>query len=76
MTMSNERPLGAVAKPARLSGDYSLHPLTALDGVLICGLMNGETIGYFFGPNEEAAAEAVAVALRQRVEAGAERSAR
>ena len=71
MMMSNERPPAPVAKPARPSGDYSLHPLTTLDGTLIYASVNGETIGYFFGPTEEAAAEAVAAELVRRVEAGA-----
>jgi hypothetical protein len=71
MTMPNERPPARVAEPVRPSGDYSLHPLTTLDGVLIYASLNGETVGFFFGPSEEAAAEAVAVELRRRVDAGA-----
>ena len=76
MTMSNERPPARVAEPVRPSGDYSLHPLTTLDGVLIYASLNGETVGFFFGANEEAAAEAVAAELRRRVEAGATRPTR
>jgi hypothetical protein len=58
MTMPGEsRPLG----------DYSLHPLSALDGVLIYASLNGETVGYFFGATEEEAAEAVAAEVLQRM---------
>ena len=50
--------------------DYKLHPLAALDGVLIYATLNGETVGYFFGKTEEAAAEALAEELLQHVAAG------
>jgi hypothetical protein len=53
----------------KLSNNYLLHPLSALDGVLICATLNGETVGYFFGRNEEAAAEAVAANVLQQVSA-------
>ena len=49
------------------STNYLLHPLSALDGVLIYATLNGETVGYFFGRTEEEAAEAVAANVLQRV---------
>jgi hypothetical protein len=49
------------------SGNYSIHPLSALDGVLTYVALDGETVGYFFGRTEEAAAEAVAAKLLERV---------
>ena len=48
-------------------GDYTLHPLAALDGVLIYAALNGETVGFFFGATEEAAAEAVAVDIQAQM---------
>lgn len=63
--MLNERPPGKPA--AGVSGSYSLHPLAALDGVLIQVTLNGETVGHFFGRTEEEAAEQVAAeVLRNR----------
>jgi hypothetical protein len=47
--------------------DYSLHPLAALDGVLVYVERNGETIGYFYGRTEEEAAEAVARDVLERM---------
>jgi hypothetical protein len=47
--------------------DYSLHPLVALDGVLVYASLNGETVGYFFGRTEEEAAEAVAADVLERM---------
>ena len=76
MTMSKQRPPAPVADSVRLSGDYSLHPLVTLDGVLVYASVNGETIGYFFGPTEEAAAEAVAAELLGRVDASAKETSR
>jgi hypothetical protein len=40
-------------------GTYAVHPLTALDGVVIHVTLNGETVGLFFGKTEVAAAAAV-----------------
>jgi hypothetical protein len=60
MTKPDERLLSPRDPRARGHGDYSLHPLAALDGVLIYASLNGETVGFFFGTTEEAAAEAVA----------------
>jgi hypothetical protein len=39
---------------------YTLHPLSALDGVLIYCTLNGETVAYCFGADEREAAEALA----------------
>jgi hypothetical protein len=47
--------------------NYSIHPLAALDGVLIYVALNGETVGHFFGRTEEAATEAAAAALLEGV---------
>ena len=63
--MPNERPQDAQRGFA--CADYSLHPLSALDGVLIYVTLNGEAVGYFFGRTEELAAEAVAAKILQRV---------
>jgi hypothetical protein len=40
-------------------GTYTVHPLTALDGVVIHVVLNGETVGLFFGKTEVDAAAAV-----------------
>jgi hypothetical protein len=42
---------------------YTLHPLRALDGVLIYCTLNGETVAYCFGADEREAAEALASKL-------------
>jgi hypothetical protein len=65
--MPNEDPPRPPANPMHGFGNYSLHPLATLDGVLIYVALNGETVGYFFGRTAEAAAEAVAAKLRERV---------
>jgi hypothetical protein len=39
---------------------YSIYPLQALDGVLAYVALDGETVGFCFGADERAAAEAVA----------------
>ena len=49
--------------------DYVLHPLPALDGVLIYVTMSGEHVGTYFGATELAASAAVAAALSDRIEA-------
>lgn len=46
---------------------YSIYPLEALDGVLAYVALDGETVGYCFGADERAAAEAVAAYLAERV---------
>jgi hypothetical protein len=40
-------------------GAYSVHPLAALDGVLLYVTLNGEAVGSWFGATEELAAEAL-----------------
>ena len=42
---------------------YTLHPLIALDGVLILVTSHGEAVGYHFGKTEEAAAASAATHL-------------
>jgi hypothetical protein len=44
---------------ARTGGTYSIHPLAALDGVLLYVTLNGEAVGSWFGATEELAAEAL-----------------
>ena len=46
---------------------YSVHALSALDGVLLHVVSGGETVGSFFGPTEEAAAAAFAAHVTQAV---------
>ena len=59
--MPDESPPGT---PRAYNRDgYSLHPLAALDGVLIYVTLHGEAVGCFFGRTEEAAAEAVAAKI-------------
>ena len=57
MTSSDERPPTGHVAPG---GSYSIHPLSALDGVMIYVTLNGEAVGSYFGADEEAAAAAVA----------------
>ena len=49
---------------------YLMHPLPALDGVLIYVTFRGEHVGTYFGPTERAAAAAVAADLVEIVTAG------
>jgi hypothetical protein len=42
---------------------YALHPLTALDGVLLYVTLGGEHVGTYFGATEAAAAASAASAL-------------
>ena len=44
--------------PARDS--WLIHPLTALDGVLLCVSKNGETAGFYFGRTADVAAGVLA----------------
>jgi hypothetical protein len=63
-----EEPAGRRGTPApQFGGDYTLHPLSTLDGVLIHLTLNGETVGFAFGPTEE---EAAARAAAQLLESG------
>jgi hypothetical protein len=60
---TTEQPAGRRDPSApRIGGAYTLHPLSALDGVLIHLVLNGETAGYAFGSTEE---EAAALAAQQ-----------
>jgi hypothetical protein len=49
---------------------YTMHPLSALDGVLIYVTFHGEHVGTYFGSTERAAAAAVAADLVEIVTAG------
>ena len=62
--MPDTHPFGARRAPTQ--GKYVLHPLSALDGVLIYVTLDGEAVGYFFGRTEEAAAAAVAATVLQQ----------
>ena len=63
--MPDEHPQGAPR--ASTCGSYLLHPLSALDGVLIYVTLDGEAVGYFFGRTEEAAAEEVAANIKEQL---------
>jgi hypothetical protein len=63
--------------PADLAAtrSYTLHPLRALDGVLIYCTLNGETVAYCFGADEREAAESLARQLPElAATTGGERS--
>ena len=49
--------------PPRGRESYAIHPLLALDGVLLYVTCRGEAVGSYFGVDEEAAAEAAACDL-------------
>ena len=51
----------------RSPSPYSVYPLEALDGVLAYVALDGETVAFCFGADERAAAEAVAVHVKQPV---------
>jgi hypothetical protein len=65
VTVADEHPEGAQRAPT--SESYLLHPLSALDGVVICVTLHGEVVGYFFGRTEEAAAEAATANVIRRL---------
>ena len=54
---------------------YLMHPLPALDGVLIYVTLHGEHVGTYFGATERAAAAAVAADLVEIVSGTDEASA-
>ena len=56
--------------PSTPPDGYMMHPLSALDGVLIYVTFRGEHVGTYFGPTERAAAAAVASDLVDIVAAG------
>ena len=45
--------------------DLTVHPLCALDGMLLVVLNGGETVDYYFGVTEQAAAAAVAADISE-----------
>ena len=59
----------------RPSSAYSIYPLEALDGVLAYVALDGETVGFCFGADERAAAEAVGAHLTAREASAADGSA-
>jgi hypothetical protein len=67
MKMPDERLRRRRPPRAQLERDYSLHPVAALDGVMVYVALNGETVGFYFGATEEEAAEAVAAEVLQRI---------
>jgi hypothetical protein len=60
MTSASNRPPPAEVPDPATGGTYSIHPLAALDGVLLYVTLNGEAVGSWFGATEELAARAVA----------------
>jgi hypothetical protein len=73
MTSPDERPGTRDVAPG---GSYSIHPLSALDGVMLYVTLNGEAIGSYFGATEEAAAEALAEHLAVAASTSPEGNAR
>jgi hypothetical protein len=66
MTSFDVRPHGGDpdAEPASVPPNgYLMHPLPALDGVLIYVTLHGEHVGTYFGKTERAAAAAAAADL-------------
>jgi hypothetical protein len=60
MTLRPNRTLPAARGHAPARGSWLIHPLTALDGVLLCVSKNGEIVGFYFGRTADAAADALA----------------
>jgi hypothetical protein len=60
MAFTRKRPPPAGASQQGAGGTYSIHPLAALDGVLLYVTLNGEAVGSWFGASEELAASAFA----------------
>lgn len=78
MPVPEQRPEGrpqAEAWPSPAGGSYSLHPLPALDGMFIYVTLNGEAVGSYFGPTEQAATAAAADDLVKRAPRSDELSA-
>jgi hypothetical protein len=59
MGMARNLPPPADVSRRATGGTYSIHPLVALDGVLLYVTLNGEAVGSWFGETEELAAEAL-----------------
>jgi hypothetical protein len=72
MTSFDVGPPGGDAEGAPVSppDGYLMHPLPALDGVLIYVTFRGEHVGTYFGRTERAAAAAVAAELVEIVATG------
>jgi hypothetical protein len=60
----------ATARLPQAHGSLSIYPLSALDGVLLNTLKNGETFEFYFGPTDEAAAEALAADVSPEIADG------
>jgi hypothetical protein len=54
------RALPAARGYAPVRDSWLIHPLRALDGVLLCVSKNGETAGIYFGRSVDVAADALA----------------
>ena len=75
MTSFDVRPHGGAdgAGPASdPPNGYLMHPLVALDGVLIYVTLRGEHVGTYFGKTERAAAAAVAADLVDTITANSD----
>ena len=59
MAIARNHPPPADVSHRGTGGTYSIHPLLALDGVLLYVTLNGEAVGSWFGATEELAAEAL-----------------
>jgi hypothetical protein len=60
MAMARNLPPPTDVSDRGTGGTYSIHPLAALDGVLLYVTLNGEAVGSWFGATEELAAGALA----------------
>src|SRR5690348_283440 len=60
MAMAPNRPPPADLPRSSAGVTYSIHPLGALDGILLYVTLNGEAVGSWFGATEELAAEGFA----------------
>ena len=69
MAVAPNRPPPADLPHHATGGAYSIHPLAALDGVLLYVTLNGEAVGSWFGATEQLAAEAFAQHLTGAVTA-------
>ena len=61
----------AAPRPPQLTS-YLIHPLSALDGVLLYVTLNGESVGFYFGADEQAAARCAAAELIHPISIDAE----
>ena len=58
MFIAPDRPPPADLPRQATGGSYSIHPLAALDGILLYVTLSGEAVGSWFGATEELAARA------------------